>query len=653
MSGFAAICNLDSRPVDRDLLARMINAVPYRGPDGIRIWTNGSVGLGHAMLCTTPESLHETQPLVDNDAGLALTMDGRVDNRDDLVAQLTSKGCRLRDDTDAELVLRAYECWGEESPAKIIGDFAYLIWDGRRRQLFCARDTAGAKSFYYYFDGRTFFAATELQQILQNPQVPLLPNEGYIAEYLSGQLYTHDETLWSAILRLPPCHALVANANGVTRKRYFDLDPGKTIRHDTDEGYAEHFLEIFREAVRCRMRSSNGAVAADLSGGLDSSSIAVVGASELRIGNVRCARFETFTQLYSDPDADERSFSSDVAKRWHLTVNAVDPYVFNCDGYVAAVRQFRDIPPYPNVEVYLARIIVEKGFRIALTGVGGDQMMGGNGNYYADLLQNLQFGELLAELRIGREVPFLDRRRPHPLRSLLTLGILPLCPRPVRNLARRIRYGRIPRIPRTINRDFAARVDLEGRLRDASSTPRGCSPSQRSLYEEEFDNAWTTHALELVERIDGQIGLEYRHPFLDRRIIEFMFAIPAEQRNRGGVRKSILRRAMKDLLPESVRNRFTKALFNCLTADALHGLGGLGFFDFLKIADAGWVEADALKQEAGKILRSSPVVDYWPVQIAMVLEFWARESGVELPLPERVGRGLARQASARDVTETS
>ena len=90
-----------------------------------------------------------------------------------------------------------------------------------------------------------------------------------------------------------------------------------------------------------------------------------------------------------------------------------------------------------------------------------------------------------------------------------------------------------------------------------------------------------------------------------------------------------------------------------LTADALHGLGGLGFFDFLKIADAGWVEADALKQEAGKILRSSPVVDYWPVQIAMVLEFWARESGVELPLPERVGRGLARQASARDVTETS
>jgi asparagine synthase (glutamine-hydrolysing) len=639
MSGFAAVCNLDGRPVDRDLLARMINAVPYRGPDGIRIWTNGSVGFGHAMLCTTPESLHETQPLVDNDAGLVLTMDGRVDNRDDLAAQLTSKGYRLRDDTDAELVLRAYECWGEESPAKIIGDFAYLIWDCRRHQLFCARDAFGTKPFFYHFDGHAFFAASELQQILQNPLVSLLPNEGYIAEYLSGQLYTHDETLWSAIQRLPPCHALVANANGVTRKRYFDLDPGKTIRHRTDEEYAEHFLEIFREAVRCRMRSSNGAVAAGLSGGLDSSSIAVVGASELRIGNVRCARFETFTQLYSDPSADERSFSSDVAKKWHLTANAVDPYVFNCDGYVPAVRQFRDIPPYPNVEAYLAQIIAQKGFRISLTGVGGDQTIGGNGHYFADLLQNLQFGELLAELRIGREVPFLDRRRPHPLRSLLTLGILPLCPRPVRNFARRIRYGRILRIPRTINRDFAARVDLKGRLRDAISAPRGCSPSQRLLYEE-FDDAWVTHALELVDRTDGILGLEDRHPFLDRRVIEFMFAIPAEQRNRGGVRKSILRRAMKDLLPESVRNRLTKASFNCLGFEALRKLGGLAFFDGLKIAETGWVDPDALKQEAGEILASSPVVDYWPVLTAMVLEFWARESGVELPLRASVGCGL-------------
>lgn len=642
MSGFAAIHNLDGRPVDRDLLTRMINAVPHRGPDGIHVWTNGSVGFGHAMLCTTPESLHETQPLIDDQAGLVLVLDGRVDNRDDLAAQLTSNGYRLRDDTDAELVLRAYECWGEDSPAKIIGDFAYLIWDGRRHQLFCARDTAGIKSFYYHFDGHTFIAGTELQQILQNPLVPLLPNEGYIAEYLTGHFSNHHETLWSAIFRLPPCHSLVLNRGVVKRQRYFDLDPGKTIRHVNDQEYAEHFLEILREAVRCRMRSSNGAVAAELSGGLDSSSIVVVAASELRGRNVMCPRFETFTQLYSDPGADERSFSSDVARKWQLTANTFDSYRLDTRSHGDTVRQFRDIPLYPNSGSDLTQVIAQKGFRVALTGVGGDQIMAGSGYYYADLVQNLRFGELLAELRISRGVPFLDKRRAHALRRLLTLGILPLCPRPIRNLARRIRHGRTPAIPRTIDRDLAVRVDLKGRLRDAAQAPPGCSPSQRLFYEQ-FDDAWMTHVLELADRTEGTLGVEGRHPFYDRRVIEFMFAIPAEQRNRGGVRKSILRRATQGLLPESVRNRYTKAGFDRLTLDTIAELGGLAFFDSLKIADAGWVDPHALKQDAGEIMASSPVVDYWPVQTAMVLEFWARESGVELRLRASVGEGVERE----------
>jgi|SRR5208337_1209380 len=186
MSGIAAIFNLDTRPVDRGLLTRTIDAVPYRGPDGIHIWTDGSVGLGHAMMCTTPESRLERQPLHDDDAGLVLTMDGRVDNREELAGVLTGKGHRLRDDTDAELVLRAYECWGENSPAKIFGDFAYVIWDARRRHLFCARDILGIKPFYYFHDRRIFLCASELQQILKCARVPREPNEGMVASILPG-----------------------------------------------------------------------------------------------------------------------------------------------------------------------------------------------------------------------------------------------------------------------------------------------------------------------------------------------------------------------------------------------------------------------------------------------------------------------------------
>ena len=161
MSGIAVFYNLDGRPVDRMLFERLLSAIGHRGPDGIGCCIEGPIALGHAMLRTTPESLQEFQPLRDENAGLCLTLDGRVDNRDELTEALNAKGFQLRANTDAEIVLRAYECWGEESPRQIIGDFAFALWDERRRRLFCARDLEGIKPFFYYFDGRTFICGSE------------------------------------------------------------------------------------------------------------------------------------------------------------------------------------------------------------------------------------------------------------------------------------------------------------------------------------------------------------------------------------------------------------------------------------------------------------------------------------------------------------
>ena len=177
MSGIAGIFNLDGRPVDRELLGRMTDVIAYRGPDRGGIWSDGPVGLGHRMLCTTPESLRETQPLRDERADLCLVLDGRVDNRDELRGALLARGARPRDDTDAELVLRAYEVWGEECPKHIIGDFAFAVWDGRRRQLFCARDAIGVRPFFYHLNGQTFMFGTEVRQFFEDPTVRRRPNE--------------------------------------------------------------------------------------------------------------------------------------------------------------------------------------------------------------------------------------------------------------------------------------------------------------------------------------------------------------------------------------------------------------------------------------------------------------------------------------------
>ena len=140
MSGITGIFHFDGRPVNPEILKQMTDVASHRGPDGSGYWCAGPVGLGHRMFHTTPESLHERQPLTDDEFLLCLTFDGRIDNREELKRSLSSTDFRLRTDTDAEIVLQAYRCWAEGCAQKLIGDFAFAIWDGRRRQLYCVRD---------------------------------------------------------------------------------------------------------------------------------------------------------------------------------------------------------------------------------------------------------------------------------------------------------------------------------------------------------------------------------------------------------------------------------------------------------------------------------------------------------------------------------
>lgn len=301
MSGITGVCNVDGRPVDPALLQRMTQAIAHRGPDGIGHWLAGPIALGHAMLYTTPESLRETQPLsmdLTRQGGLCLTLDGRVDNRSELWAALKSKGCAPRADTDAELVLRAYECWGEDCARHIIGDFAFAVWDGPNRKLFCARDLRGIKPFYYVFDGRAFIFSSELRPLLDAPGFERRLNSGMLGEHLCDCVTSQEQTLYQNILRLPPAHRLVLKDGALRVSRHFDFDPGKSIRYGSDQEYAEHFFEIFREAVSCRLRS-HAPVALSLSGGLDSCSILGMAGQLAKDGVIANSHLASYTLTFS------------------------------------------------------------------------------------------------------------------------------------------------------------------------------------------------------------------------------------------------------------------------------------------------------------------------------------------------------------------
>ncbi len=620
MSGLSGIYNLDGRPVDSEPLRRMTDAIAHRGTDASGQWIDGAVGLGHRMFWTTPESLHEAQPWRDDSGDLTLTMDGRVDNRDELRAAVQARGMVLHTETDAELVVRAYQCWAQDCPKHIVGDFAFALWDGRRRELFCARDVLGVRPFYYYADGRTFLCASELRQLLEQGVAPRRPNEGMVAEYLAAAPTSLEETLFKGISRLRPAHCMQVRSDGIRQFRYWDIHPDEQVFYRTDEEYAEHFFALFQEAVRCRLRSSHR-LGSELSGGLDSSSVvSMVGWMRDR-GRGPDAGFETFSMVFPGLACDERDHIAAVTERWRFPSNLVNAQVLDPSFYEEQARRYQDFPDYPNsvMSYPLSAMASRKGFRVLLGGDGGDQWLDGSCYHYADLLRRLRIGAALRQARCDARTLSSGR----VARPLFHFGLLPLIPESIRSALRR------PLIPEWVDRRWASRTCLSERVRRRDSLPAPASFCQRDLYRTLTDG-WSAHGNETGDRALAALQIEQRHPLDDRRIIEFAMAIPEPQRRRGDQRRFILRSAMRGLLPESVRARVVKADFSHVFAESLAGPETERFFGSLAIANAGWLSAAAARSKYERMMKLYRAGDerymdhIWPVWMIFGIENWYR-----------------------------
>jgi asparagine synthase (glutamine-hydrolysing) len=205
VSAIAGVYFLDGQPVGCADVDRMVAIQAHRGPDGSGVWSKGPVGVGHCLLWTTPESLREKFPRISRAGELVLTADARIDNRHALIAAL-NRGDRSPEElTDGPLILAAYERWGERSPERLLGDFAFVVWDGRTQSLLCVRDYFGIKPFYYYHHpGRTFSFASEIKALMCLPCVPRRLNEVRVADYLASRVEDKVVTFYQDIFRLPP-----------------------------------------------------------------------------------------------------------------------------------------------------------------------------------------------------------------------------------------------------------------------------------------------------------------------------------------------------------------------------------------------------------------------------------------------------------------
>ena len=558
----------------------MTDRMAHRGPDGIHQWADGGVGLGHCMLRTTTNSLKEVQPAHHVGAGLSVTLDGRIDNRSALWAQLGEPSASAQSASDSSLLLRCYERWGTNCLPRLLGDFSFALWDGPARRMFCGRDFLGKRPFYYSANANFFRFASELAAVLVDREVSREPNLGMVGEFLSGRPVSNEETLFRDVSRLPPAHFLVVSPEGSQLRRYWDWDTPRSIRYARDDDYADHLMELAADAVAVRL-ASPWPVAAALSGGIDSSSM--IGLVEhLRARKAYECRVELFGMVYPELSCDESAYISEVAELHDLHVTLVQPQAVGTGPYEEQVERYLDLPDYPNTMMHRAYwgTAKDRGCRTLLTGKGPDEWLAGSEFGLADRLRRLQLRGISADLRstAGSQPKAMAGQ-------LWRYGLKPLVPRawrqPLRSAAGRTAC------PPFVRESFCREIDLEGRLRTAGPTGPGHADSDVAR---RLTNGWLSHANEFDERAMSSASLEPRDPFDDRRIVEFALGIPEDQRRRGDLTKFVLRNAVRGLIPESVAARRDKADYAHLFAEEFLLQGGRSLFADLQLARRGWVD---------------------------------------------------------------
>lgn len=576
MSAITVIYNLNKRPVERSEMQNVLDILKHRGDDAHGMWIDGNIGLGHRMRWTTPESLNENLPMKSAESSAVITCDARIDNRDELIAQIGFSNRSVKDITDAEIILKAYDKWGKDCFGKFLGDFVFVIWDSKAQKLICARDSMGIKHFYYYYkSGEIFAIASEAKALFKIPGIPRELNETNLGDILIYNYEDKENTLFKDVKRLPANNALEVNLKELKIWQYWYPKPqDRRFQTRSNKYYEEQFREIFTEAVTCRLRSAFP-VGSLLSGGLDSSSISCVASRYLSKKGE--APLETFSAIFPtvaeiDPQIDERKYIDSVIKHIECNPNMVVADTFNPLVDMDKLHWHTDHPVCaPNVfmDWALFKAAKERNVRVILSGFDGDSTVSYG---YEDLHFLARQGRWI---RMIKDSIALNKNMPsrhHDFKKLVwKQGIKSAIPGFVFNLWRMVNrrpknIEEVLNLPsilnfnyESVNSKFAEEQDLKNRYFELLKKN---NPGTISYIEAGWNvmcNGLFAFILETFEKAEAAFGLESRYPFFDRRLIEFCLGLPAGQKLYKGWTRSLFRRAMKGIIPADVQWRTDKA----------------------------------------------------------------------------------------------
>jgi asparagine synthase (glutamine-hydrolysing) len=571
MCGIFAFIDLGGDGFDPELMNRMSRSIAHRGPDdeGLavfeidgprRMWESPSTEdttelrgiprvlvLGHRRLSIIDLTASGHQPMCNEDGTIWITYNGEVYNFEELASDLRSRGHRFRSRTDTEVILHAYEEWGIDCLQRFVGMWAFALWDKRKRLLFCARDRFGVKPLYFFVNDRRFMLASEIKTILQDASIQRCPNHSRVFDYLLyGHLDHTSETLFQGIHQLQGGEYLTLRLDSVVRAepsvaRYWDL---KATIQVGSEDPASRFRELFEEAVRLHMKS-DVSVGTCLSGGLDSSAI-VCTAKKFLAGKTH----KTFSSCFQQEEYDERSFISKVVEASGAEPHYVFPRAEDLFDNLGRLLWHQE-EPFGSTSIYaqwhVFRLARENDVTVVLDGQGADEFLAGYHPF---------FGTRLAELlrkgtwrEFARQYQAVRKSQGYSHSWLLAHTAVPFADQYYPALRKGVSRFRNELVPP--ERSYTNPPRRSGRFRDLF---------RQSLYQLLTETSLPA-LLHYEDRNSMAHSIEARVPFLDHRLVEYAFSLPSEWIMNGGVTKVVLRKGLKDILPEAVRSRKDKMGF--------------------------------------------------------------------------------------------
>lgn len=565
MSGaINGVVDFNNRIVNKELGDSMKNSLYNYKLKDIRSIFSENIFMSCGLLHITEEDDHEVLPYYHKEKQLIIAADIIIDNREELFHLLKV----VKDDkkiiTDSQLLLMSYEKWEKDCVNYIIGDFSFVIWDKSKKQLFCARDPLGARTLYYKYENHIFKFSTVMESIKEAEEEL---NERWIADFLALPSVMNqsegEETVYKDIFQIPAATYLIVTEEGITKKKYWDIlkNPTTLILKDDDE-YDKKFKEVFYEAVHSKLRT-NGDIAIKLSGGLDSSSVAAFAAPILKDKNKTLKAFTSvpmksyINNIKNNSIVDESKLVEEIKDMYdNIEINFCRSE--NRDS-LKDMEYFTEIFEHPYKTYQncfwgdeINKRAQKEGCKVVLTGQFGNFTIS-YGNYFTHMKTLIKDKKIIKFIKEIKQCSKLHNISiaftcKHVIKAIFPYELK----EKLKHISKDDAFNNRP-----VNRNLVAIYDIYKRFENLGFIVHP-GKIDHMYYERRFiiNPAMLAQIGDIETKLSLKNGVLQRDPTKDKRVVEFCFRLPTEQFVRGGLDRYLIRRNVKNLIPESIRNNY-------------------------------------------------------------------------------------------------